>query len=94
MIFKEIASKQISRSRIGILNLAVKAVFVGINQPRDAGIPELSGAIAALAEAFKATKARAGLCILDSGFSGPAPARALKTVARPRKAFVFHPYRE
>lgn len=41
----------------------------------------------ALAEAFKATKARAVLCILDCCFSGQAPARVLETVARPRNAF-------
>jgi helicase len=45
--------------------------------------------MAALAEAFKATKARAVLCILDCCFSGQAPARVLETVARPRSAFVF-----
>jgi hypothetical protein len=45
--------------------------------------------MAALAEAFKATKARAVLCILDCCFSGQAPARVLETVGRPRSAFVF-----
>jgi helicase len=45
--------------------------------------------MAALAETFKATKARAVLCILDCCFSGQAPARVLETVARPRSAFVF-----
>ncbi|MDO9178707.1 MAG: DEAD/DEAH box helicase [Agitococcus sp.] len=42
-----------------------------------------------LAEAFKATKARAVLCILDCCFSGHAPARVLETVARPRSAFAL-----
>lgn len=42
-----------------------------------------------LAEAFKATKARAVLCILDCCFSGQAPARVLETTARPRNAFAL-----
>lgn len=45
--------------------------------------------MARLAEAFKASKARAVLCILDCCFSGQAPARVLETQARPRNAFVF-----
>src|SRR5258706_1356083 len=45
--------------------------------------------MASLAEAFKATKARAVLCILDCCFSGHAPARVLETDARPRSAFVL-----
>lgn len=43
----------------------------------------------ALAEAFKATKARAVLCILDCCFSGQAPARVLETPGRPRNAFAL-----
>jgi len=43
----------------------------------------------ALADAFKATKARAVLCVLDCCFSGQAPARVLETAARPRNAFAF-----
>jgi len=43
----------------------------------------------ALADAFKQTKARAVLCILDCCFSGQAPARVLETVARPRSAFAL-----
>lgn len=42
-----------------------------------------------LAEAFKATKARAVLCILDCCFSGQAPARVLEVGPRPRNAFVL-----
>lgn len=45
--------------------------------------------MAELAEAFKATKARAVLCILDCCFSGQAPARVLETAARPRNAFAL-----
>ena len=43
----------------------------------------------ALADAFKATKARAVLCILDCCFSGQAPARVLEVAARPRSAFAL-----
>lgn len=45
--------------------------------------------MADLAEAFKATKARAVLCILDCCFSGQAPARVLETTARPRSTFTL-----
>lgn len=45
--------------------------------------------MASLADAFKATKARAVLCILDCCFSGQAPARVLETTARPRNAFAL-----
>jgi len=45
--------------------------------------------MAGLADAFKATKARAVLCILDCCFSGQAPARVLETAARPRSAFAL-----
>jgi uncharacterized caspase-like protein len=39
------------------------------------------------AETFKASKARAILCILDCCFSGQAPARVLENSARPRNVF-------
>jgi len=45
--------------------------------------------MASLADAFKSTKARAVLCILDCCFSGQAPARVLEIVARPRNAFAL-----
>jgi len=45
--------------------------------------------MAALADAFKSTKARAVLCILDCCFSGQAPARVLEIAANPRSAFAF-----
>lgn len=48
-----------------------------------------SQSMAGLADAFKTTKARAVLCILDCCFSGQAPARVLETVARPRNAFAL-----
>lgn len=42
-----------------------------------------------LADAFKATRARAVLFILDSCFSGHAPARVLEVDAKPRAAFTL-----
>lgn len=45
--------------------------------------------MARLADAFKTTKARVVLCILDCCFSGQAPARVLETEARPRNAFAL-----
>lgn len=54
-----------------------------------ANFPGTALSMAALAEAFKTTKARAVPCILDCCFSGQAPARVLETVARPRSVFVF-----
>lgn len=46
--------------------------------------------MAVLADAFKATKARVVLCILDCCFSGQAPARVLEIAARPRSAFALN----
>ncbi|MVF23714.1 DEAD/DEAH box helicase [Methylocaldum sp. BRCS4] len=45
--------------------------------------------MALFAEAFKATKARAVLCILDCCFSGHAPARVLEVQAQPRNVFAL-----
>lgn len=42
-----------------------------------------------VADAFKSTRARAVLFVLDCCFSGHAPARVLENVARPRNAFAF-----
>ncbi|MGC2087062.1 MAG: caspase family protein [Bradyrhizobium sp.] len=42
-----------------------------------------------LAEAFRTTKARVVLCILDCCFSGHAPARVIETSATPRSAFAL-----
>jgi len=58
----------------------------------DTGAANLSGtalSMAVLADAFKATKARAVLCLLDCCFSGHAPARVLETGATPRNAFAL-----
>lgn len=54
-----------------------------------ANLARTAVSMADLAEAFKTTKARAVLCILDCCFSGQAPARVLETAARPRNAFAI-----
>jgi hypothetical protein len=55
--------------------------------PANLSITALS--MTALADAFRQTKARVVLCILDCCFSGQAPARVLETSARPRSAFAL-----
>lgn len=50
---------------------------------------ETTLSMALLADAFKQTRARAVLMILDCCFSGHAPARVLEIEARPRSAFVL-----
>jgi helicase len=54
-----------------------------------ADLPGTALSMIALAEAFKSTKARVVLCILDCCFSGQAPARVLETAARTRNAFAL-----
>jgi hypothetical protein len=44
----------------------------------------------ALADAFRLTKARAVVCLLDCCFSGQAPARVIETTARPRNVFSLN----
>ncbi|MEY8688816.1 MAG: caspase domain-containing protein [Leptothrix sp. (in: b-proteobacteria)] len=56
-------------------------------QAANLGATALSMAV--LADAFKSTKARAVLCLLDCCFSGHAPARVLETNAMPRNAFAL-----
>ena len=57
---------------------------------RATDLTESSLSMSSLADAFKATKARAVLCILDCCFSGQAPARVLEVAASPRNAFAFN----
>lgn len=52
-------------------------------------LPSSAIAMADVAEAFKETKARVVLCILDCCFSGQAPARVLEVDATPRSAFLL-----
>lgn len=58
----------------------------------DTSVGNLAGtalSMGGLPDAFKATKARTVLCVLDCCFSGQAPARVLETAARPRNAFAL-----
>lgn len=97
-------SAQVSGAVLGTLAAAssddvVVISFAGHGSPDgnlvlfDTNPSDLAGtglSMACLADAFKATKARAVLCILDCCFSGQAPARVLETAARPRNAFAFN----
>ncbi|WAL81597.1 DEAD/DEAH box helicase [Pandoraea sp. XJJ-1] len=94
---------EVSGAMLGTLAAAsvddvVVIAFAGHGSPDgnlvlfDTNAGDLAGtalSMAGLADAFKATKARAVLCILDCCFSGQAPARVLETVARPRNAFAL-----
>ena len=94
---------RVSKAIIGSLSTADRDDVIVISfaghGSRDGGLVlfdtdsgNLSGTslpMATLADAFKATKARAVLCILDCCFSGQAPARVLETAATPRNPFVL-----
>jgi len=94
---------EVSQALLGTLSAAheddvVVITFAGHGSPDgnlvlfDTNAADLAGtalSMTALADAFKATKARAVLCILDCCFSGQAPARVLDTIARPRNAFAL-----
>ncbi|MGY4199082.1 DEAD/DEAH box helicase [Bradyrhizobium sp. USDA 4520] len=56
-------------------------------EPSD--LPGTALSMTVLAEAFRTTKAKIVLCILDCCFSGHAPARVLETAAKPRSAFAL-----
>ena len=55
-----------------------------------ANLSDTALSMTVLADAFKSTKARAVLCLLDCCFSGHAPARVLETEARPRSPFALN----
>ncbi|WP_423197042.1 MULTISPECIES: DEAD/DEAH box helicase [unclassified Cupriavidus] len=94
---------EVSSAMLGTLAAAsaddvVVIAFAGHGSPDgnlvlfDTNASDLAGtalSMAGLADAFKATKARAVLCILDCCFSGQAPARVLETAGRPRNAFAL-----
>ena len=94
---------EVSAAMLGTLAAAnsddvVVIAFAGHGSPDgnlvlfDTDASDLAGtalSMAGLADAFKTTKARAVLCILDCCFSGQAPARVLETAARPRNAFAL-----
>lgn len=91
---------EITRSVLGTLDSASEAdvvviTFAGHGSPdgrliafdtQSGDLKSTGVAMSDLADAFKATKARAVLCILDCCFSGHAPARVLEVQAIPRNA--------
>jgi helicase len=93
----------VSQAILGMLSAAqeedvVVITFAGHGSPdgnlilddtNAADLPGTALSMTSLADAFKATRARAVLCVLDCCFSGQAPARVLQTVARPRSAFAL-----
>jgi helicase len=103
MVDEAATHADVSRALLGTLTSAtaddvVVITFAGHGSPDgnlvlfDTNAEDLAGtalSMAGLADAFKATKARAVLCILDCCFSGQAPARVLETAARPRNAFAL-----
>ncbi len=92
---------EVSAAILGTLDAAreddvVVVSFAGHGSPDgslilfDTDAADLAGTalpMAALADAFKGTKARALLCILDCSFSGRAPARVLEREVQSRNAF-------
>jgi ATP-dependent DNA helicase len=54
-----------------------------------ADLPSTALAMSDLSDAFKQSRARVILCILDCCFSGQAPARVLESIGHPRNAFIF-----
>lgn len=104
LMVDEIATyAEVSQAVLGTLSAAdendvIIITFAGHGSPDgnlvlyDTNSADLAGSALAmidLAEAFKATKAKTVLCILDCCFSGQAPARVLDTVARSRNAFAL-----
>ena len=94
---------EVSKALLGTLSSAqeddvVVISFAGHGSPDgklvlyDTDAADLVGtamSMTVLADAFRATKARVVLCILDCCFSGQAPARVLESAARPRSAFAL-----
>ncbi|MDZ4021889.1 DEAD/DEAH box helicase [Pseudomonas sichuanensis] len=94
---------EVSHAILGALSAAgpedvVVISFAGHGSPDgnlvlyDTSSADLSGtglSMAGLADGFKASKARAVLCVLDCCFSGQAPARVLEAIGRPRSAFAL-----
>lgn len=95
---------EVSQAILGTLATAqeenvVVITFAGHGSPDgslvlfDTNAADLAGtalSMTELADAFKITKARAVLCVLDCCFSGQAPARVLETTGRSRNAFAIN----
>jgi uncharacterized caspase-like protein len=104
LLIDEAASHaEVSQAILGMLSAAgpedvVVITFAGHGSPdgnlvlHDTSAADLTDtglSMAGLADAFKVTKARAMLCVLDCCFSGQAPARVLEVTGRPRNAFAL-----
>jgi helicase len=93
----------VSRALLGTLSSAlpddaVVVTFAGHGSPEGhlvlydtdaSNLVDTALPMSVLADAFRASKARAILCVLDCCFSGQAPARVLEGAARARSAFAF-----
>uniref|UniRef100_Q07NP6 DEAD/DEAH box helicase domain protein n=1 Tax=Rhodopseudomonas palustris (strain BisA53) TaxID=316055 RepID=Q07NP6_RHOP5 len=103
LVDKQATLSEVRDAVVGTLNTAdvddiVVLSFAGHGSPDgslvlyDTEPTDLAGtalSMTVLAEAFRATKAKVVLCILDCCFSGHAPARVLETAAKPRSAFAL-----
>ena len=103
LVDEEATHSEVSDAILGTLEAAqeddvIVITFAGHGSPdgclllSDTDATDLPGTalpMMALADAFKGTRARTVLCILDCCFSGQAPARVFETEARPRNAFAL-----
>ena len=103
LVDEEATHSEVSDAIVGTLKGALEddvivITFAGHGSPdgrlllSDTDATDLPGTalpMTALADAFKGTRARTVLCILDCCFSGQAPARVFETEARPRNAFAL-----
>ena len=103
LVDEEATHSEVSDAILGTLEGAqeddvIVITFAGHGSPdgrlllSDTDATDLPGTalqMTALADAFKDTRARTVLCILDCCFSGQAPARVFETEARPRNAFAL-----
>ena len=103
LVDEEATYSQVSDAILGTLEGAreddvIVITFAGHGSPdgrlvvSDTDAKDLPGtalSMTALADAFRGTRARTVLCVLDCCFSGQAPARVFETDARPRSAFAL-----
>ena len=94
----------VSQALLGTLSSAlpddvVVIAFAGHGSPEGhlvlydtdgSNLPATALPMSSLADAFRVSRARVILCVLDCCFSGQAPARVLEGVARARSAFAFN----
>ena len=103
LVDEEATHREVSDAILGTLDGAheddvIVITFAGHGSPdgrlvlSDTDATDLPGTalpMTALADAFRGTRARTVLCVLDCCFSGQAPARVFETEARPRSAFAL-----